>query len=331
MVQLRLTQVGRSPLIIAHRGASGDRPENTLASIHLAADQGADWIELDLVSTADNVLVARHENELSTTTDVGDRPEFADRQTVKVIDGRRLTGWFVEDFTLAELKTLRARERFPMRDSSFNDCFEIPTLDEVMQWVCALKNIRQRPIGLYLELKHPSYFEAIAHPLAPLLLSQLDRYGWNRAESPVIVESFETRILRELRSQSTVPIVQLLDESTTIQPDSGMTYRSLTTPKELEAIAYYANGISVHKSLIVPPDPQSDQLLSPTSLITDAHAQGLWVHAFTFRREPQFLHPAYAGSARAEYQQFLELGIDGVFTDFPQEAIACYQPHLSWA
>lgn len=313
----------RKPIVIAHRGASGYRPEHTLESYALAIALGCDYIEPDLVITRDGVLIARHENELSDTTDVGDRPEFADRRTTKVIDGVVRTGWFAEDFTLAEIKTLRARERLPFRDQSFNGQFEIPTLSEIIDLAQHASTTPGRTIGIYPETKHPSYFQSIGLPLEPPLLKLLAHYGYTERDSPVILQSFETRNLQQLRSLTNAPLIQLIAEPTVMQVDTQRSYADLITTDGLRAIAQYANGIGVDKRLIVPVNPANpDLLLPPTSLINDAHTAGLWVHPYTFRSDPAFLHPAYNGDPTAEYWQFFELGIDGVFSDFTDQAVA---------
>jgi glycerophosphoryl diester phosphodiesterase len=283
------------PIVIAHRGASGYRPEHTLASYELGARLGADYIEPDLVATRDGVLVARHENEISGTTDVADRPEFADRRATKTIDGTELTGWFTEDFTLAELKTLRARERIPdvrPANTEYDGRFEIPTLDEVIQLAERLG------VGVYPETKHPAYFRGIGLPLEEALLDALDGL------QHVFIQSFEADSLRRMPG---FPRVQLLTE-----------------PADLEEIAAYADAVGPRKSLIVPRDDDG-RSLPPTTFVDDAHRAGLLVHPYTFRSEAAFL-PLELRTAdegpRAEYERFLALGVDGVFSDHPDAAVA---------
>lgn len=314
---------GQHPIIIAHRGASGYRPEHTLESYKLAIALGCDYIEPDLVITQDGILIARHENELSDTTNVGDRPEFAARKTTRSIDGVDRTGWFAEDFTLAEIKTLRVRERLPFRDQFFNDQFEIPTLAEIIDLAQQASAESGRTIGIYPETKHPSYFQSIGLPLEPPLLELLRQYGYTDQHAPVILQSFETRNLQMLRSHTPVPLIQLINEPEHIQTDTQRAYAELMTPVGLAAIAQYANGIGVEKRSIVPVDPADPaRLLEPTNLVQNAHAAGLWVHPYTFRSDPEFLHPTYHGNPAAEYTQFLALGVDGLFSDFTDQAVA---------
>jgi glycerophosphoryl diester phosphodiesterase len=292
------------PLVIAHRGASGHRPEHTLAAYELGIELGADFIEPDLVITRDGVLVARHENEISETTDVFDRPDFADRRTTRRIDGVAVTGWFTEDFTLAELKTLRARERLPFRDHSYDGRFEIPTFEEILD-LAFRKNV-----GVYPETKHPSYFRRIGLPLEEPLLAALEARGWTGRDAPVFLQSFETGNLRELRQKTGVRLIQLLEAERHGPP----------TPKDLAWIATYADGIGPDKRLIVP-QGHDGRLLPPTSLVEDAHRAGLLVHPWTFRSDLQFLASEYGGLLEREIEQFYELGVDGVFSDFPEVAV----------
>lgn len=317
------TLTGAPAIVIAHRGASGYRPEHTLAAYELAMQMGADFIEPDLVITQDGVLVARHENEIGDTTNVGDRPEFASRRTTKVIDGQPVTGWFTEDFTLAELKTLRARERLPFRSTDYNDRFEIPTFEEIIQLTQRYSQETGHTVGIYPETKHPSYFQAIGLPLEPPLLLLLERYGYTGPTAAVMIQSFETANLKTLRAQTQVPLIQLLGDRHEVQFDSGLAYGQMVSPEGLRAIAQYANGIGPSKRLIIPADPvDSSWLLPPTLLVEKAHDCGLWVHPYTFRHEPEFLHGVYRSNPVEEYEQFLALGIDGLFSDFPDTAVA---------
>ncbi|MBA3574498.1 MAG: glycerophosphodiester phosphodiesterase [Pseudonocardiales bacterium] len=324
------------PLVIGHRGAAGYRPEHTLASYELAARLGADYIEPDLVSTKDGVLVARHEPEISQTTDVAQHPEFTGRKTTKVIDGQPLTGWFTEDFTLAELKTLRAVERIPavrQRNTIYNGRYQVPTFGEVIALRQRLSKELGREIGIYPETKHPSYYRSVDLPLEPELVDALNRAGLNRPGAPVFVQSFEVGNLQALHSQLRVPLIQLIDSTGApadfVAAGDMRTYSDLLTPAGLAAIARYAAGIGPAKDRIVPRDAAGFSQ-QPTSLVRDAHAAGLLVHPFTFRNENQFL-PAEArssgdpnayGDAFAEYQQFYTLGVDGVFSDMPDTAVA---------
>jgi glycerophosphoryl diester phosphodiesterase len=319
------------PLVIGHRGASGYRPEHTLASYTLAARMGADYIEPDLVSTKDGVLVARHEPNITGTTDVKDHPEFADREKTKTIDGVTETGWYTEDFTLRELKTLRARERLPLvrpENTKFTD-LQIPTFQEVLDLRARLSRELHRPLGVYPETKHPTYFRSLGLPIEPRLVRALNRYGLNRRGAPVFVQSFETGNLRALDPWLKVPLVQLLDTKTKVIPGDGRTYGELATPDGLRGIARYAEGVGPSKDYIVPRDA-AGRSLSPTSFVRDAHAAGLKVHPYTFRRENQFLplelrlgsDPNAPGNLKAEIRQFFALGVDGVFTDNPDIGVA---------
>jgi glycerophosphoryl diester phosphodiesterase len=326
------------PIVIAHRGASGERPEHTLASYALAIEQGADYVEPDLVSTKDGVLVARHENEISGTTDVASRPEFAARRTTKTIDGAAATGWFTEDFTLAELKTLRAKERLPrLRSTRFDGQLEMPTFDEVLDLVAAanarLGRTGPRRIGVYPETKHPSYFASIGLALEKPLLAALRRHGLDSADAPVYVQSFETANLQALARETRVPLVQLMEahgrpHDLAVNGDPR-TYADMLEPEGLAAIARYARAIGVEKALVLPRDA-ANSLLPPTSLVGDAHRAGLLVHVWTLRRENEFLpvelrrgsDPAAAGDLAREATLFLAAGVDGCFTDNPAEGVA---------
>jgi len=334
------------PIVIAHRGASAERPEHTLAAYERAIDLGVDYIEPDLVSTKDGVLVARHENEISGTTDVALHPEFADRRTTRIIDGRSVTGWFTEDFTLAELKRLRARERLPevRPDNTAYDGQEaIPTLEEIIALVRRKERETGRVIGLYIETKHPGYFAAIGLPLEPGLLRLLREHGYEGPDAPVFLQSFEVGNLKALRRQTRVPLVQLMEADgapyDAVLAGEPRTYADMASPAGLAEIAAYADAIGVAKDMVVPRGPDND-LLAPTTLVRDAHAAGLQVHVWTFRSENAFLprrwqagggqsaeagaegiDPAARGDAAAELALFLELGVDGVFADDPAVAV----------
>jgi glycerophosphoryl diester phosphodiesterase len=307
------------PIVIAHRGASGHRPEHTLAAYELGARQGAEYIEPDLVSSSDGHLVARHENEISGTTDIADRPEFAGRRTTKTIDGSSVAGWFVEDFTLAELKTLRVRERIPALrpgNAEHDDRHEIPTFQEVIDLAARLSRELGRPVGIYPETKHPSYHREIGLPVEPGLVDALRRNGLDQPDAHVFVQSFEVENLRALRHELAVPLVQLLGP------------RASVTPDDLAAIADYADAVGPSKLHIVPRDAAGASL-PPTSFVEDAHRAQLLVHPYTFRRENTFLpaelrsgeDPAAPGDLTAELRQYFELGVDGVFADFPDVAV----------
>jgi glycerophosphoryl diester phosphodiesterase len=323
-------------LVIAHRGASGYRPEHTLAAYDLAIDLGADYVEPDLVMTRDGVLVARHENEISTTTDVADRPEFAERRTTKVVDGVAVTGWFTEDFTLAELKTLRARERLPaLRPASarYDGRYEVPTLEEVVALVRRKSAALGREVGLYPETKHPTYFDGLGLSMEDPLVAALHAAGYTGPDDPVFIQSFEVGNLRALRRMTRLRLVQLLAAEGApydLATAGGVrTYADLATPEGLREVATYADAIGVQKELIIPRDG-AGRLLAPTSLMADAHAAGLVVHVWTFRSENAFLpmplwrgtDPADHGDARGEFEAFFRLGVDGVFADYPDAARA---------
>jgi glycerophosphoryl diester phosphodiesterase len=324
------------PLVIGHRGASGYRPEHTLASYELAARMGADYVEPDLVSTKDGVLVARHENEISGTTDVASHPEFASRQTTKTIDGVSITGWFTEDFTLAELRTLRAKERLPavrQRNTIYDGRFQIPTLQQVIDLSKRLSRELDRPIGIYPETKHPTYFQSIGLALEAPLVKTLRNNGLNRRGAPVFVQSFETANLKAMDDELKVPLVQLFgapgtrpyDHVVVANPD---TYGDLATPAGFAQIADYADGVGPSKDYIVPRDAAANSL-PPTTFVEEAHDADLLVHPYTFRNENQFLplelrfgaDPNGYGNAIAEYEQFFGLGVDGLFSDNADTAV----------
>ncbi len=311
-----------APIVIAHRGASAVRPEHTLAAYAEAIRVGADFIEPDLVSTRDHVLVARHENEISGTTDVADHPEFATRKATKLIDGVSATGWFTEDFTLAELKTLHARERLPQlrpANTAFTD-ERIPTLAEIIALA------KHGHVGIYPETKHPSYFRGLGLPLEPPLLAALNAAGWRHRDSPVFIQSFEVGNLKALRGQTQVRLIQLIDAGTSAD---GHGYDAMVTPAGLRAVAAYADGIGPNKDRIIPRDA-AGRLTTPSPLVADAHAAGLKLHPWTFRPENYFLpadlrtgtDPAAHGDLAGEYRIFLATGIDGLFADDPASAVA---------
>ncbi|HEX3130719.1 MAG TPA: glycerophosphodiester phosphodiesterase [Thermoanaerobaculia bacterium] len=302
----------RRPVVIAHRGASGYRPEHTLASYELAIAMGADFIEPDLCITRNGALIARHENEISETTDVADRPEFRDRRTIKSIDGREVSGWFTEDFTLEEIRTLRARERLPFRDHSFDGRFGVPTFQEILELA------RRHGVGVYPETKHPTWFRQLGLPLEERMVEALHAAGFQGREAPVFLQSFEVGNLRYLRTLTDLPLVQLLDVDG--RPwDDPRSYADLATPEGLAGISTYADGIGPNKRMIVPAGPDL-RLLSPTTLIEDAHRAGLVVHPWTMRSDGPFLAPDYEGDPEREYEQLLGLGVDGLFSDFPDLA-----------
>ncbi|PRY32654.1 glycerophosphodiester phosphodiesterase [Umezawaea tangerina] len=323
------------PLVIGHRGTAGYRPEHTLASYELAVRMGADYLEPDLVSTKDGKLVTRHENEIGGTTDVAAHPEFAGRKATKVIDGVALTGWFTEDFTLAELKTLRAKERIPetrARNTLYDGRFEIPTFQEVIDLQRRLSKELRRDVGIYPETKHPTYFQDIGLALEPKLVDALNRNGLNRRDAKVFVQSFEVANLKTLNRSLRVPIVQLVNATGApydfVKAGDRRTYDDLVTPAGLKEVATYADGIGPSKDRIIPRDA-AGFLLAPTNLVRDAHAAKLVVHPFTFRNENTFLpadyrssaDPAAYGRAFDEYAKFFATGIDGLFSDNADTAV----------
>jgi len=310
------------PIIIGHRGASGLRPEHTLASYDLAIEQGADFIEPDLVLTKDDVFVARHENDITGTTDVADHPEFAARKATKVIDGESHSGWFTEDFTLAELKTLRARERLPQlrpANTRYDGRFEVPTLAEIIALAKRRSAETGRTIGIYPETKHPSYFAQIGHPMEKRLVDQLRAAGWDKPEDPVFIQSFEVDNLRRLHAMTGLRLIQLMDASGGPADGAEPSYAAMATPAGLARVARYAWGIGPSKTMIKDGDAPA------TTLVADAHAAGLRLHPWTFRAENNFLppslrrgsDPAAHGDLNGEIRRYLALGIDGFFTDFP--------------
>jgi len=328
------------PVVIAHRGASGYVPEHTLAAYALAIEMGADFVEPDLVMTGDGVLVARHENEIGGTTDVAGRPEFAARRTTKVIDGQPIRGWFTEDFTYAELKTLRARERIPAvrpDNRRFDGIFAVPSFADVLDLVrganfrfeleaTAAGREGRRCVGVYPETKHPSYFRGIGLPMEEPLVRLLAGADFPRNGS-VFIQSFEVGNLQRLRTMTALPLVQLMGEGGApwdfIAAGDQRTYADLAGPEGLAGIARYAAGIGVDKNLIIPRTGEGGSLGAPTMLIADAHAAGLLVHGWTFRAENPFLPPEFRaaggdagrGDLDAEIEAFLQQGMDGFFTD----------------
>ncbi|WP_353197975.1 glycerophosphodiester phosphodiesterase [Sandarakinorhabdus sp.] len=322
------------PIIIAHRGASAERPEHTLAAYERAIEQGADFIEPDLVPTKDHQLVARHENEISGTTDVASRPEFAARKATKTIDGETMTGWFTEDFTLAELKTLRARERLPQlrpANTAYDGQYEIPTFAEIIALAKAGSARTGRTIGIYPETKHPSYFRTLGLPIEPVLLKQLAAAGWTTAAAPVFIQSFEIDNLKALHTQTGVRLIQLMAPAG-ISAD-GHDYAALATPAGLQGVASYAFGIGPEKTMIIARDA-AGKLAAPTNLVADAHAAGLQVHPWTFRPENFFVpadlkagnDPRGRGDVEAEIRVFLATGIDGLFSDSTAAAVRALAP-----
>jgi glycerophosphoryl diester phosphodiesterase len=304
------------PLIIAHRGASGERPEHTRAAYERAIAQGADFIEPDLVISRDGVLIVRHENEIGETTDVATRPEFADRHTSKTVDGRLVTGWFADDFTLAELRTLRARERLPQlrpANTAFDGEEPVLTFEEVLDIAAAAG------VGVVPELKHPSYFAALGLPMEDAFVAVLERRGLTGADAPVIVQCFEVGPLQRLRTRIATPLMQLVAARGRPFDRPDLTWAALVTPDGLADIAGYADWIGADTALIEPAPG------APTALIAEGHAAGLKVAAWTFRAENAFLpdadrigaDPAGHGRLRERLARFAGYGLDAAFTDHP--------------
>ena len=333
------------PLVIGHRGSAGYRPEHTLGSYQLAIELGADYIEPDLVSTKDGVLVARHEPEISQTTDVADHPEFASRRTTKVIDGVSTTGWFTTDFTLAELKMLRAKERIPatrQHNTLYDGRYQIPTFQEVIDLAKRASQQFHREIGIYPETKHPTFFRSIGLPLEPGLVRTLNANGLNRPGAKVFVQSFEVGNLIALHPMLRVPEIQLLSATGApydfVAAGDPRTYADLITPLGLRGVARYAAGIGPDKNMIVPRDA-TNHLLPPTTLVRDAHRAGLVVHPYTFRNENTFqpadlqrgTDPKGYGNAFAEDELFFSLGVDGIFTDNSDTAVEARREFLTGA
>ncbi|WP_339825553.1 glycerophosphodiester phosphodiesterase [uncultured Parasphingorhabdus sp.] len=322
------TLTGEPPIIIAHRGASGERPEHTLAAYQLAIEQGADFIEPDLVLTRDGVLVARHENEISETTDVADRPEFAARKTSKTIDGQDYTGWFTEDFTLAELKILRARERLPelrVANMQYDGQYEVPTFEEVLQLLSAHAEKSGKRIGVYPETKHPSYFKALGLSHDEPMLRLLTQYGYGGKADPVFIQSFEVGNLQALNEKTEIRLVQLVASGGGPPDRKGLGF----SVDSLKEIATYADGIGPSKDMVIGRNALG-QLNEPTGLVEAAHKAGLLVHPWTFRRENYFLptdfksgiDPREPGDLAGEIRAFVAAGVDGLFSDNPAQAVA---------
>ncbi len=328
------TVKAKIPVVIAHRGASGERPEHTASAYRLAIAQGADFIEPDLVLTKDGQLVCRHENEIGATTDVESRPALAGRMTSKVIDGVKTDGWFTEDFTLAELKTLRCRERLPKirpENTAFDGEDEILTFEEVVALARAEGARVGRRVGVYPEMKHPSYFASIGLPMEGRMATALRAAGLDGPEAHAFVQCFEVAPLKALRRLVKTPLVQLIDAGGSPTDAPNMTYARMASAAGLKAIATYADGVGPEKGLVVPSD--GTVLLAPTAFVANAHAVGLKVHPWTVRRENYFLPIGLrgpgqgpdalraAGDVQAMLAALFRAGVDGVFSDFPGEAV----------
>jgi len=349
-----------APLVIGHRGgASGYLPEHTLEAYALGISLGADYIEPDLVATKDGQLIARHEPNLIDTTNVKDLPQFANRRRTVMLDGVPTDGFFASDFTLAEIKQLRAVQSFAERDQSFNGKFQIPTLAEVIDLAKRKSREEGRRIGIYPETKHPTYHQSIGLPLEDRLLNVLSAAGWNQRNAPVFIQSFETANLRYLRSKTSVRLIQLVDAND-VKPDGTLDlskpydkpydwvvsnrdglFSDLLTPRGLQEVKGYADGIGPWKPYLISSacktvqagacadvtgdgaiDERDRVLLPPTNVIANAHRLGLLVHPYTFRSEQKRLTGSFAGNAVNEYLAFYEAGVDGLFSDFADTAVA---------
>lgn len=318
------------PTIVGHRGTAGYRPEHTLGSYQLALEMGAHVIEQDLVPTKDGHLVCRHEPDISATSDVADHPEFAARRTTKTIDGVSTTGWFTEDFTLAEIKTLRAKERIPanrQRNTLYDGHWQIPTYEEVLRWADDEGRRRGRPVWLYTETKHPTYFRSIGLGLEERFAKLLRRYGRDHKDAPIFLQSFEPSSMQRMAQLVSARRVVLLDAANTTPWDFKVagdprTVADLVKPAGLKWMASFAQGIGPTLDLIIPKDT-SGKLTKPTTLVRDAHAQGLILHPYTMRNENTFLpadfrrgtDPNAYGDAFGAFRTYFETGIDGIFTD----------------
>ena len=353
------TLTGERTLVIAHRGASGYLPEHTLEAYAMAIGMGADFIEPDLVVTKDGILIARHEPMLSGTTDVANRPEFASRKTTRKVDGVETTDWFAGDFTLAEIKQLRAKQAMVDRDQSKNGQFQIPTLQEVVDLAKKEAAARGRVIGIAPETKHSTFHAAIGLPIEDRLVALLKEAGWADASAPVVIQSFEVANLKYLNTRIDVKLAQLLDAED-VDKDGNIvlsapyaqpydfvvvgdkrTYKDLLSKEGLAEVRSYADILAPWKPYILPTkqvdgngdgkpddlngdgktDEQDRVLATPTSVVKDAHAAGLQVFTWTFRNEPKRLASSFKGDPLAEYKAFYALGVDGLFSDFPDTAV----------
>lgn len=327
-------------IIVGHRGASALRPEHTLAAYQKAIDDGADFIEPDLVSTQDGVLVARHENEIGGTSNVSALAQFADRQKTKVIDGTPHTGWFTEDFTLAELNQVKARERIPKQrpeNTQYNDQFAIPTLEQIIELADAHYKKTGKIIGLYIETKHPTYFQKQNLAMEDTLLKTLAKYKYTRDIAPIYLQSFEVSNLKYLKDQLTLhktlkhaKIIQLYDDKETqpadfVEQNNKTKYADMATAQGLKMVAEYADGVGPWKPYIF-----NETFTAPSDFVKNAHAVGLKVHPYTFRPENHFLAKDFKCSqkeidaaqrcesgAAKEFEMYFKAGVDGVFTDDP--------------
>ena len=353
------TLTGAPTIVVAHRGASGYLPEHTLEAYKMAIEMGADYIEPDLVVTKDGVLIARHEPMLSGTTDVANRPEFASRKTTRKVDGVDTTDWFASDFTLAEIKQLRAKQAMADRDQSKNGQFPVPTLQEVIDLAKKEGAARGKAVGIAPETKHSTFHAALGLPMEDRLVNVLKEAGWADASAPVVIQSFEVANLKYLNTRIDVKLAQLLDAED-VDKDGNIvltapyaqpydfvvvgdkrTYKDLLTKEGLAEVKSYADILSPWKPYILPTkqvdqnndgkaddlngdgkaDEQDRVLAQPSSVVKDAHAAGLQVFTWTFRNEPKRLASSFKGDPAAEYKAFYALGVDGLFSDFPDTAV----------
>ncbi|XP_072935958.1 uncharacterized protein [Epargyreus clarus] len=331
-----------APTVIAHRGASGYAPEHTLGSYALAITMGADYVEPDLVMTKDGQLIARHDNELGMTTDVAKHPEFADRHRTQTIDGNEVTGWFTEDFTLAEIKTLRAIERIPAirpGNARMDGAFQVLTFQEIIDLVKSLQTSQRRIIGIYPEIKHSTHFKNLELAMESLVVNTFRKNGYNSATSPVYIQSFEVNNLKELNKMTDLRLLQLYDEKLSqpfdqVTNGTDLTYGKMATPEGLAEVAKYANAVGPDKSYIIPRNADN-RLGKTTTFVADAHAVGLKVHPYTFRAENSFLPKEYQsadpsedalGDLKGEIRAYLDAGIDGLFSDQPNIAVSLRGP-----
>lgn len=301
------------PVIIAHRGASGHLPEHTLEAYELAIRSYADFIEPDLISTKDGHLIVRHENELSDTTDVAKK--FPKRKRTKTIDGEKKTGWFSEDFTLKEIKNLRAKQRLTYRDQSYNGKFLIPTFEEVLEFIKDKKTPTGERIGIYPEIKHGTYFRGLNLAMEEKTVALLAQHGFRSKSDPAIIQSFEKDSLLILRRLTELRLLQL-------------TWEGPLTSENLQQIASYADGIGPNKEQIIPNRNDGTQE-APSNLVALAHQNKLFVHPYTFRSDEQMLPKAYDGDHQKEYFKFFDLGVEGIFSDFPEDAAKARESWLA--
>jgi glycerophosphoryl diester phosphodiesterase len=327
MLGATAARAGDAVLIIAHRGASGYRPDHTLESYQLAIDQGADFVEADLVVTKDGVLICRHDCDLGPSTDVASR--FPERKRKAEIDGESIVGWFAHDFTLAEIKTLRARQPLDFRNQSFDGKFEVPTFEEQLELVKSANRKRKRPIGIIPEVKHSTYHAKLGLSIEDRLLPLLSKYGYTTRESLCVIQSFEVANLKALSQRTDVRLLQLIGDPSDIPgdilaSDGTTTYADLVSADGLTEIAGYAWGVGASKANVLPVGPDG-RLKSVEPWLTDARRVGLKVIVHTFRNEPRYLAKDYGGDPLKEYERWFGIGVDALFTDFPDTARSAWE------